>query len=474
MFFANATSRQFRAFCNLIGLLIWAVSLTSGTNSLVWGEGSAFRLRPDSKTGRLVQVKVSLDVQGKIADPSRPKPSSVPFAVAARVAYGERMMEQASGAVVARHYANGVAKITVDKAKIDTQLRDQHRLLLISPETRGPDLYSPVGPLTQDELDLLKLPFSSHAVELLLSESDVQLGGQWQPTAETMRQMLLLDSVAECSVNARLEDTKSTAARVRFSGKVRGTSDGSTTSIALNGVMHFDLHAKLVTWLQMKMAENRAAGHLTHGYQATSDFRMQITPAKHLPNLTPQRIALITKQTDPLAGLIALDFPNSGLALTPHQGWHLISDNAEGTILRLIDNGDLIAQANISRLADVQSGHRLSLAEFQNDIQRALAERFGQLELAQEQTDERGRHVAKVVVTGQVKDVPIKWIYHHVTDKQGRRVALLFTLETDLTERFADSDVGLTKSLRLLQRAEDKSANVATRPGVKRGKQVRK
>ena len=446
-------------------LITGTLILASGSHTLAEGDSRLIRLRPES-SARSVSVKVSFDVKGKIAEPSRPQPSTVPFGVAARVAYGERVLDKAPIASAARHYTNGIAKITVDKATIDTQLRDQHRLLLTSRKEDNNDLYSPAGPLTRNELDLVNLPFPSHAIELLLPDSDVRPGGQWQPAADTMRQMLLLDSVSDCKVNAQLQDIKSAAARVRLVGKVQGTSDGSTTTIAINGVMHVDVRHQLVTWVQMKLAENRGPGHLTHGYTATSDFRMQITSAKEQPSLNSRRIALVAKQAAPSARLVALDFPSAAMELTCRRDWHLISETGEGTVLRLIDNGDLIAQANISRLADTQSDQQLSLKEFQADIQRALAEGFGQWELAEEQTDKQGRHHAKVVVSGQVKGVPIRWIYHHLTDKQGRRAALLFTLEKDLVPRFGEADVELTQSLQLRRRPQAANAKVANRPST--------
>jgi hypothetical protein len=234
---------------------------------------------------------------------------------------------------------------------------------------------------------------------------------------------------------------------VRFSGKVEGTSDGSNTTLELNAVMHVDLRRQCVTWLQMKFSEDRGPGHLTHGYAARSDFRMLAAPATQLPDLQLERIALLLKKIDPTARLVTLTLPATGIQLNCQPGWQVISDTSEGAILRLVDKGDLIAQANLSRLPSLASTEPLGLEEFQNDIRRALGNRFGQFEQTDQSTAKDGQRSMKVVVVGAVQDVPIRWIYHHITDTEGARAALLFTLEQDLVERFGDADMQLVGNL---------------------------
>ena len=48
-------------------------------------------------------------------------------------------------------------------------------------------------------------------------------------------------------------------------------------------------------------------------------------------------------------------------------------------------------------------------------------------------------------------EVPIRWIYYHVADRQGRQVALTFTIEQERAEQFADADREIVRSLRFAE-----------------------
>ncbi len=131
--------------------------------------------------------------------------------------------------------------------------------------------------------------------------------------------------------------------------------------------------------------------------------------------------------------------------------WHITRDDADVTVLRLLDRGELVAQCNISPLPKLADGKRISLEEFQHDVQKTLGKHFEVLEIAAESKNTAGLNVLKVVASGTVSELPIEWRYYLLTDSTGLRVALSFTLEKKFAERFADSDATLIESLTFLE-----------------------
>ena len=117
-----------------------------------------------------------------------------------------------------------------------------------------------------------------------------------------------------------------------------------------------------------------------------------------------------------------------------------VVDRHDVTIMRLVKRGELVAQCNISRLPDLSNGTRLQVREFQADIERALGKSFGQFVEASENETEEGLRVIRVIALGNVSELPIDWIYYHISDDQGRRVSVVFTLEEKLAEQFEGSD----------------------------------
>ena len=58
------------------------------------------------------------------------------------------------------------------------------------------------------------------------------------------------------------------------------------------------------------------------------------------------------------------------------------------------------------------------------------------------------RVVVSGVAHGKPAEVPIRWIYYHLADRQGRQAAFTFTVEQELLDRFADADRPIVQSLR--------------------------
>ena len=87
-----------------------------------------------------------------------------------------------------------------------------------------------------------------------------------------------------------------------------------------------------------------------------------------------------------------------------------------------------------------------------------MGKNFGQFVLAAQRTNEADYLIYRVVVDGEVSELPIQWIYYLVADRQERQVVLAFTVEGGLIERFAEADQHLLSSFRL------GDPEVATRP----------
>ncbi len=115
----------------------------------------------------------------------------------------------------------------------------------------------------------------------------------------------------------------------------------------------------------------------------------------------------------------------------------------------MIDRGDLIAQCNVSPLADRSAEKPLSLAQYRHDVEHALGERFDRILTVAEWTDDHGQLVYRVVAHGEVEKLPIEWRYYLIAHPSGSRTAIVFTVEAPLAERFDDADRQLVDTLQI-------------------------
>jgi hypothetical protein len=130
-----------------------------------------------------------------------------------------------------------------------------------------------------------------------------------------------------------------------------------------------------------------------------------------------------------------------------------------GGVMRLVDDGVSAGQCNFTVLPRREADKLVSLEQFQEDVRQALGENFAEFVTAGQSVNGAGLRVLKVVAQGVVRDksgdLPVRWTYYHLADRQGRQAALTFTVEQQRLDIFAESDKAIVESLRFVPRGKD-------------------
>ena len=227
---------------------------------------------------------------------------------------------------------------------------------------------------------------------------------------------------------------------------------GVSSDIQLRGKCNFDLKTRCITWLALSITENRAASHVEPGFEVVARLRMALAPVSVRPELAEAAIRELPLDSTTGTTLLALPATQGGFELLHGRDWRMMADRHDVTILRLIQNGDLVAQCNASRLPDLPAGQQVQLEAFQADIQRALGKSFAEFREASQETTSDGLRVLRVVASGLASDVTIQWTYYHIADGEGRQVAMVFTMDSRLVEQFAAADRTLVSTFQFTHR----------------------
>ena len=135
----------------------------------------------------------------------------------------------------------------------------------------------------------------------------------------------------------------------------------------------------------------------------------------------------------------------------------MVSDQAKAAILRYVSSGELIAQAQLTRLADLPDGVSFSAERYRSDVAKAIEGASGQIVDVAESTTSKGYQSLRVIVSSEVSGIPIQWIYYHLADKQGRRVGWVITMEQDRVDRFGAEDQILVDQFEIIDANPPKS-----------------
>lgn len=402
--------------------------------------------------GAVDRVETKVEVGGDLTLVEDSKVKRLKMSVAADLVYHERTLDAPSertGVLRAmRHYERASAAIKIEDGAFQPALSEDRRLIANEIDGASVTLFSPRGPLTREELDLVDLQGNTLILERLLPERPVALGETWKHGDALMTTLLRLDEVSKSDVQSTLSSVKDGAAVIEMSGKVEGATGGVSTEIEIKARYQFQLKAARVTWIAMLIKENRSIGHIGTGLDVVARLQTTVTPGAQSPQLTDAALADLPRNATAESPRLVYQPSDPQWQFTYDRKWFITAESADSLTLRLIDRGELVAQCNMAALGKIEPQKLVTLDGFQKDIQRALGKSFGQFVKAGQRANDAGYRVYRVVAQGEIQELPIMWIYHLVADASGRRVSFAFTLEGELFDQFGQADEALVASLR--------------------------
>lgn len=435
-------------------LILAAIALTAPSASPA-GEQGTFSLAARTVPGGARQLKLVVDVSGELklnADGKEVR--RVPVAVEASAEMQERWKEAGDNAQLAtiRQYRSCAAKIRIQEKEFRHELRTDRQVVECSRRGDRIVLVSPLGPLTREELELLEAPFQSLLLQGLLPAQPVELGESWPISESTVQAVFNLDAINQQQVTGTLKEVTDGVALVELAGKLSGAAGGVSSDIEFKAKLNVNVEQQAITWLAASIRENRAVGHARPGFETVTKLRLLTENCDVPPELNDQALAQLPRQDDAASQLLELVSEKGGYSMLHDRRWRRMTDRHDVAVLRMVDQGDLIAQCNISVLPALPKGQQLTLEGFQQDIGRGLGKSFEQfVEATQQLSDDKTLAISRVVAVGKVQDIPIQWIHYYLADNQGRRASIVFTLEQKLVERFGTADRTLTPLFRFTE-----------------------
>lgn len=427
------------------------------------------------------RVETRIDVAGELKlldtvgteDGGKTRQKSTPVAlhVTAQLSYVDREPPSAGGALRRgiRLYSLAEAKMQVGKGEVTTRLADDRQTIVVQETKDETEIFSPSGPLQREELELLSVPGDSGLLNLLLPATKLKPGDQWQPAKDVLTRLLRLEIVNLSEVNLTLTKVEKDIAVISITGKVSGGVDGVTSDLELNGKLNFDLTKKCCTWLALNLKEDRAPSAGAPGFKTTSQIRVALTPGELPAELSDEVLAGLDTTPDEASRLLRFK-ARQNFELVYEPRWRVVADQPDLAVLRLIDRGDLVAQGNISRLNPLGEGEQLTLEAFQDSLKKSLGTTFGDFVEAGESLSDSGLRVLRVVISATVSEVPIHYVFYHLSDDHQNRLSLAFTMDADNVERFGRAEETLIGSLQFTTQPEEKTTppRVSSRAGSRK------
>jgi hypothetical protein len=363
--------------------------------------------------------------------------------------------------MVERYYYQAENNSELNRRKQTTGLRHSVRSTLVRRESLPEVIYATEDSFRRDELELLRTPVCSAAVDQLLPWSAVSEGDKYSPSANVMMSLLNLSAVQSTDVAAEVVSINASEVRIQFRGDVQGSVDGVPTTVRAAGKLTFNRHHETCTWLAMAVHETRDVGKAEPGFDVAGTIKMIRKPMNQPVSLPVTKPPLAITAPIPEDRLyVDLHSEQLGVQALMDRNWRMMTDIPGAAMMRMIDNEQSIAQCDFRPLATLQEGQQWTLEALQQDVKKTLADQLTGLVGADQQVSGNGLRVMRVVARGAVANVPIQWVVLHFSDDSGRRVLATFTMEGEHVEAFSGSDDQLASSLRFVNSKEQTNDDV--------------
>jgi hypothetical protein len=218
----------------------------------------------------------------------------------------------------------------------------------------------------------------------------------------------------------------------------------------IDGKGTLDRRDGYVSWLAIQTEETREIGEAEPGFKITATIRVLRAPIEVMTHGRTLQEALQDIPSWESAGMLQFQSDHGFYRFLADRRWTTYRDNGEEATLRFIVGNRRVAQCNIANLVDFEPGRQLSMAGFQSDLREVTSRAGHEILEASERLSNTKHRLLRVVVSGSVDGVPVRWIYYHVSNDTGRRLSMTFVFDEASLETFAEQDQQLASTIELL------------------------
>ena len=416
-------------------------------------------IRPTEVTQLKTRNKMVLELEGKLLvnepdSASKQKSRNADVKATSTVDYFEFAALDGKGRVVAaaRDFLQAEAEHWVAGNASKSKLRDSCKQTIVINHENQWQQFCQTEPMLVTEVELLLAPINTNVIELLLPETPAKISQPWAISKEAARELFNLEAVHLCSLVASISKVEEGVASMELAGEIQGTANSVATELKVKGNFQAKLASEcaIVSWVGLAIQEKRAISQSEPGFDIVARIRLIREEQPHEWPLDRQKLLELSAANHDSQLTIKLGSAMGRYAFLADRQWKTYIDTGEESIFRLIQNNSIVAQCNVTRLPKLDAGKQLTLAALQQEIRQSLKDNSPNIVEAGERVTANKLRLMRVVVTGQSQEIPIQWIYAHMSDDSGRRVSLVFTMGTNMAEQFAGADEQICSTFELI------------------------
>lgn len=424
------------------------VFLASGVSA----KAQTYSLAEAPKKGDCLRLKLEMRLAGEIH--VNRDGSTTPLKLEAKAGHElyERILsvgKDGQPEKVCRFYERAVASIAVAANLADKTLRPDRRLV-VSQRTKDRLIaYSPSGPLTREELDLVGEHLDTLSLGGLLPGSAVAVGATWKVSSAVVQAMCGFEGLTEQAIDVKFEGVQGTTALIHLSGTAAGIELGSLVKTKIQGSVQYDLKTRHITALEWKQHDERELGPASPAATVDTTTTLSRAPVDLPDTLSDTTLAGVPEGMEPSPYLLQLDYRDSRnrFDLSHSREWQVVSRTSDHVVMRLMDAGEFMAQATITPWSKAEIGKHQSPDQFRLAMDQTPGWKKGEELQAGELPADQGRWIYRIAAQGELDGAKVVQHFYLVAGPAGEQVVMVITMTPKQAARLAGRDLSLASSL---------------------------
>jgi hypothetical protein len=366
----------------------------------------------------------------------------------ARHLFSEQTLTVADGlpARSARCYDEAASTSLVGGDKSDHSLPPDRRLVVARRGAEGLFCYTPAGPLTSDELDLISEHFTPQCFPGLLPGKAVTVGETWAISNPTAQAASLFDGLIKNTLSGKLIGVQDGVATFTVTGATEGIENGGKVALTVTATGKYDLASKRVVELDWKQTDDREQGPVSPASKVEARV---ILKRAAVPREPKELAEAATLPVNPPAGQTHLRYvdANGRYQFTYPRDWHITGQTAAHLVLRLLDRGEFIAQVTVTNWAKANPGMHATPEEFKKAVAGSPGWVPGRTLEDGEAPIGGGRWLYRVVAEGRMQETPAVQAFHLLASPQGQQVVVTFTMKPEKVKVVGTRDLHFVNAI---------------------------
>ena len=445
----------------------WIVASVALVSSLAWSSAKSTWAKPKDKSNALAtglfRVRSVLDINGEIRLRSQTNDATskagkviaaktAPIKASSMVDFDEQF--ETSGQLTLcksyQHFHESTSEIQIDRHVTKTSLREQCRDIVRIGTDQGIMAACPDNPLFAAERDLIEGPVNTMFLDQLLTDKEVNVADKWTVDADVACRLLNMDAIQDGKLVMCLVAADEEKAQMELTGTLSASVRQVPTTLKIEGKAKLDRKGGYISWFAVNITETREISEAEPGFRITAQLRILRSRIDAIS--TGESLQTVASRLGSIESASLLQFQSDlgYYRFVANRKWSTYRDSGEEATLRYVINNRVIAQCNVTNMIDYEPGRQLSLEGFQADVKNAIGNALVEVVEASERLSSNRFRLLRVVSRGGTQGVNIQWIHYHISNDDGRRVVLAFTLNEANLEAFAAEDAQLADSFELI------------------------